>query len=703
MEIRLTKQQNKALEDIIKFAKDIDKSVFILRGYAGTGKTTLIKHLIPQLKDFGKNIILLAPTGRAAKVLQEKTGQMASTIHSRIYAFENIQSVRHDESGELIKTNHANNKKIVNKGYDDLQYWFDLRQFNSNENPSKTIFIIDESSMISSKPSNNETFHFGTDILINDLLTHAQLCHGGKIIFMGDPAQLPPVGDNQSVALDENFFLNKSIGVSSFELTEVIRQSEESIILKDATKIRNLLNSTYRNTLVFERKQGEVEDITPEQIVESYYKNNPTPQIGDAIILCFTNYNVKEYNEALRRRYFPNSEDIVSGDILQIVKNNVNYNLGLNFFNGDFVRVLEVSEEKEELSAPVWTDVSGEKKRERITMCFRDVILQSEDGRQTKCKIVDDLLKSRDSNLTPLQNIALYINFRMRHPNLNNDEKAFRSAIMNDPYINAIHAKYGYAITGHKSQGGEWDIAYVDYNGRTGLNDDSLRWAYTVTTRAKQTLYGVNMPNITPISVLKINTITKYGKPAKEAVAYAKTSDVDFLPSTVSSAQKQKCLCVEEQLNKKGYLLKSIQPCQFLDKYLIETPSGSVIFNCFYNASGLYTKYIPQSIIPENEEIIKIFENNDSIHYSFTYQPSSESFTILHKKILSICDDLDIKITNIVEHIPQYYIAYYLKTSGNFSQILFYFKGNQTITHALPSSDLGTDDEKLTKLIQALK
>lgn len=293
MEIRLTKQQNKALEDIIKFAKDIDKSVFILRGYAGTGKTTLIKHLIPQLKDFGKNIILLAPTGRAAKVLQEKTGQMASTIHSRIYAFENIQSVRHDESGELIKTNHANNKKIVNKGYDDLQYWFDLRQFNSNENPSKTIFIIDESSMISSKPSNNETFHFGTDILINDLLTHAQLCHGGKIIFMGDPAQLPPVGDNQSVALDENFFLNKSIGVSSFELTEVIRQSEESIILKDATKIRNLLNSTYRNTLVFERKQGEVEDITPEQIVESYYKNNPTPQIGDAIILCFITFNIK--------------------------------------------------------------------------------------------------------------------------------------------------------------------------------------------------------------------------------------------------------------------------------------------------------------------------------------------------------------------------------------------------------------------------
>lgn len=698
--MELTKYQKEALTCIINFANDKEQSIFILKGYAGTGKTTMIKSLIPELQGLGKKVSLMAPTGRAAKVLREKTGYNASTIHRGIYAFENMQAVRHDESGELIETNHTRNKELRSKGPDDLQFWFDIKQQEPGDDPSKNIYIIDESSMISSMHSNSETLHFGTDILINDLLTYAQLNLGGKIIFVGDPAQLPPVGDNKSVALDELYFQNKSLGVSSFELTEVLRQSGESSILKNAMMIRDLLKSDCRNKLAFERKQGEVEDILSEQVIESFYENSPNPQIGESIILCYTNSLAKEYNDALRRRYFPNIENVMQGDILQVVRNNVNPSLSIEFFNGDFVRVLEVSDKIETQSAPVWTDVSGRRERVTISINFRDAVLQSDDGRQTRCKIVDTLLNSREPNLTPLQSVALYINFRMRYPQLRDNEEVFKETIMQDLYFNAVQVKYGYAITGHKSQGGEWETVYVDYTGRAGLNNDSLRWAYTATTRAGKVLYGVNMPKVTPISGLKFNSIAKYGKPAKEAFSFAKVNNIDLLPDLATAAQKQKCLSVKENLDKKGFLLKSITTCQYNDKYLIEAPSGSVIVDCYYNASGLYTRYVPQCVLPENEDIMDAFNNDNSIQYSIDYIPSNETFRILHNKLMSICEDLDIKVTNIVEHLSQYYISYYLKTSGKFSQILFYFKGNKAITHALPSSDLGADDEKLKKLIK---
>lgn len=701
--MELTDHQKEALSHILDFANDKDKSIFILRGYAGTGKTTMIKCLVPELNNRGKKVKLMAPTGRAAKVLREKTGYESSTIHRGIYAFENMQVVRHDESGELIETNHTKNQEMRGSGSDDLQFWFEIIKQEPVDDPSKNIYIVDESSMVSSMPSNSEILHFGTDILIDDLLTYARPHLGGKIIFVGDPAQLPPVGDNKSVALDKEFFESKSLGVSCFELTEVLRQSGESIILKNAMMVRDILQSAVRNKLVFERKIGEVEDIQSEQVADLLFDHMPNPQLGDSIVLCYTNSLVKEYNNAIRQRYFPNQEHVVPGDLLQVVRNNVNPNLEIELFNGDFVRVLEVSEKVETRTAPVWTDVSGCRERVSVSIDFRDATLQSEDGRQTKCKIVDSLLNSREVNLTPLQSVALYIDFRIRHSDLRDNEEALKEAIMQDPYFNAVQVKYGYAITGHKSQGGEWKTAYVDYTGRGGLNNDSLRWTYTATTRAVQMLYGVNIPNVTPISSLKFNTIIKCGKPSKEAFSFADIPDVIFLPHTASAAQKQKCLCVKGNLDVKGFLLKSILSCQYDDKYTVETPSGTVTVDCFYNSSGMYTRYLPQSILPENVEIIDAFENEETIQFSLNYNPSSEALSLLYNKMLSICDDLDVKITNVVEHLQQYYICYYLKTSGKFSQIIFYFNGSHKITHALPSSDIGVNDEKLAKLIQCLQ
>ena len=391
------------------------------------------------------------------------------------------------------------------------------------------------------------------------------------------------------------------------------------------------------------------------------------------------------------------------GDILQVVKNSINPDLGMELLNGDFVKVLSVSEDIETQSAPVWTDNAGKREKVTISIKFRDADLLGENGTQTRCKIVDSLLNSREPNLTLLQTVALYINFRMRHPELRNNEEAFAEALKKDPYFNAIQVKYGYAITGHKSQGGEWNTAFVDYTGRAGLNNDSLRWAYTATTRAGNILFGVNMPSITPMSGLKFNPITKAGKVSKEAFAFADIDNVGFLPSTATPAQKQKCICVKEQLDEKGFLLKTIQSFQYNDKYTIDTPSGTTVFNCYYNGAGQYTRFSPESILPENEELLAIFENENGIQYSIDYNPSSDALNQLYRKVQSVCDDLEIAITNIVEHLPQYHVIYYFKSSGKFSQIQFYFKANHALTHALPASDLGNADEKLVKFIESFK
>lgn len=698
--MELTLQQQEALQSILSFANDKTKSIFILKGYAGTGKTTMIKTVVPELQQLGKDVSLMAPTGRAAKVLREKTGCEACTIHQGIYSFERLEVERYDEHGQLIE-NGLKEKEHGENGTDDVQFFFSIRKTKPDD-PSNTIYVIDESSMISSRCANNEILHFGTGVLIDDLLTYAQPLHGGKIIFIGDPAQLPPVGDNRSAALDESFFAERQLGVSVCELKQVLRQQGESTILKDAMMVRDVLQSESRNHLCFERKKGEVEDITAGSVAASFYEENPIPSIGDAIVIAYTNALVKDYNDALRRRYFPGSKHVVTGDILQVVRNNMYIGTGnqkVILFNGDFVKVLQVSDAVEMQSAPVWGEVAGHRERLIISIGFRDAVLQTEDGSVVKCKIIDTLLNNREPNLTPLQSMALYINFRMRHTPLKQNKEAFGDTLMRDPYFNALQVKFGYAITGHKSQGGEWKTAYIDYSGRTGLNNESLRWTYTVTARASHRLYGVNMPSITPMSRLEFQAVEKYSKPAKDAFSYADVSDAGFLPEHAAAFQKQKCLCVKDQLDEKGFSLKSIHCFQYKDKYTVETPSGTVVVDCDYNGSGLYTRYFSQPVLTENEELMNIFRDDSKMRFDVNYVPSNDAFRQLYEKMRSVCDDLDITITNIVEHLQQYYVAYYLKTTGQFSQILFYFDKNKSVTYARPSSVLGMEDQKLSKLI----
>ncbi len=703
IKLSLYPHQREALNAITSFLES-DKSVFILRGYAGTGKTTLLRAIVPAILNIGKIAYLMAPTGRATKVLKERVGYgQTSTIHRAIYSMVKTTSHLHDENGNLFNQN-KNNGNIDNHKDDGIGFWFDLRKEpEDGKMPCLRVYIADEASMISSKKTENEILHFGTDIVLNDLLTYAQLGSGGKIIFVGDPVQLPPVGDNRSAALEDEFFASRGISFQSFDLTEVIRQREGSAILNNASMVRNCLESPQRNSLAFIRKRGEVEDITTSDVVKQYTERCPMPSIGEAVVICFSNNLARLYNNAIRETYFPDKHTIQNGDILQVCRNCRTPNVdGGIIYNGDFLRVLDVSQTTEKQSAPVWTNIDGNRCRVNVQLTFRDIVAQTEYGQVCNMKIVDSLLNGSEPRLTAIEQTSLYVNFKIRHPELKEGSETFNMALTVDPYFNALNAKYGYAITGHKSQGGEWDTVFVDYTQRTGLDNDTLHWVYTTTTRAKKQLYGVNLPNIQPFDKLKFSSITKLSKAPSESVSLADVGNVGYLPDDATSFQKAKCLSVQIALRQTPYRIENIERLQYKDRYHITTPNSAELYDCTYNGAGTYTAYNALKTTENTPAIIAALKCRDGYMYKFGYKPETGVLSQLYANICSACDELGITMTNVVAHTGQYYIAYYFITSGIFSLIKFYFDKAGFVTYGQAASDIGEDDTLLQKLIKKL-
>ena len=671
----LTSQQQQVLDSIKEFLNS-DVPVFILKGYAGTGKTTMISYIIDEVAKLEKAPLLMAPTGRAARVLESKTKREATTIHRRIYEFDTIET--HEDT-------------------DDIRYIFPLK--NEQELARDHICIVDESSMIGTREVHNELFEFGTGSLLNDLLTFVALNGGGKVIFIGDPMQLPPVGDNVSNALDEQFFKNNNIKVMVGELTDVVRQNEDSTILGNAMKVRALLESSQRNNLVFDRKENEVIDIEgynmPKQLLSIY----PKPEIGQSVIITFSNRQARDYNYAIREILYPREKQIVIGDILQVVSNNY----GLDVMNGDFVKITDISGETEYQSAPVYVTVNNERVRQNVTLAFRNVSIMSDDGREKTCKIIESMLDDADANLTFIQIQALYINFCMRHSELKRNSQEFKELLKDDPYYNALRVKYGYAITGHKSQGGEWHTVFVDYTGRTGLTNDCLRWTYTVTTRARQILYGCNMPNVTPMSKLRVAPIIKASKPREDYLSFTDVPETPFHSVYTPNNLKAKYWAVSEELKKAGCIVKSVESKQYCELYRIEDNQKQIhSLQCFYNKAGIFTRYMAGDNLNGIDQIFSLIQINMTLLCSFRYTPSSKVLKALYNNIESICSDLDVKITNIVEHLTNYCVYYYLQGSGSYSCIQFFITKDGFISYAQPFSDLGTEDNILKKVLEKL-
>lgn len=621
---------------------------------------------------------MMAPTGRAARVLATKTGHKAVTIHKAIYAKAHIEP-----------------KKVKDIAESEYKFVFPI---NESENGGNIVAIVDEASMVCSRKIEHELFIFGTDNLMEDLLTFVRPNFGGKVIFVGDPAQLPPVGESVSNALRAEYFKEKGLKVVEAELTEVLRQKGDSVILKNAMMIRDLLQKDKRNQLVFEEQKDDVEMVPSEQFLDKYLKYRKESGRHDSVIICYSNKSANRYNRDIRKSLYGGDVPLRENDILLITQNNYR----LNRMNGEFVPVLSVGARTQQ-SAPVYAQIGGKRQRIVITLNFIQVTVPDGDGNPMLCMLLEDLLTSDKATISIDENRALYINFCMRHPSLKQGTQVFADALLNDEYYNAIRAKYGYAVTGHKCQGGEWGKVFVDYTDRTGLDDDSLRWAYTATTRAQKTLYVSNLPHITPFSKFRIESIQKCKSIDPECRILNEVPPTPFHDKNVDNGIRAKYHCIVKNLKYTPYKIVSVQSRPYLEIYNIQTPDGVDRYDLYYKTGIIFQPAKASSTNKHTQQIEMMLNDERGMPYKYDYTPSDDSHSKLFDLIRSACDSLSVQITNVVEHAEDFCTIYYMRTSGTFSYIKVYINSDGFITYAKPMSLKGNEDGELGAIIKIIK
>ena len=678
--LTLTDDQRNALAKITEFLNS-DAQIFILKGYAGSGKTTLLKGLVRYLHEEKKRCQVMAPTGRAAKILRKKVGQ-GETIHRSIYKFDRLK----------------NDKNTY-------EYIYPIRL---EEDREKHIYIVDEASMISNKESKQEFFRFGTDILLQDLLTFSRVKQSpNKIIFVGDPAQLPPVTDNISYALEVAFFETEGLKVMQVEMTQVIRQTD-NLILKNATKIRNLIEQEKKSELMFDYDDVFIK-IESKEIADLYTDLFSMPKLGQGVVITFSNAQCLHYNQNIRSKIFPNSPELVAGDILLINQNCRPQ--GTDLFNGDMVQVVEVSNN---LITHPKIRVIDNGKTHYIDLHFRKVRVRLEQNDiELDCYIIDSLLNSTARDLTPFEKKALYIDFAIRFRDkfkgeYKEDSEEFKDALKNDLFFNALRVKYGYAITCHKSQGGEWDTTFVDYYGRTGLNNDALRWSYTATTRAVNKCYAANAPYTTRFSNFQVSAIGAVSKMPNETFSLKNVLLSPFHTEQQHLAKSLKYWEIVANLEDTPYKVERVETKgDYQERYTISNGEQIDTFDTFHTEAGVFKEFKPlhsNATAWQAEVLTLLNKTNTDILFEIDYTPSTPLFEKLYGLMQSVCEDAKVTITNIEERPDDYNVLYCLKTdNGKGAYIQFYFNNKEQLTRAMPKSMNGANDQKLQLLIQKLK
>jgi hypothetical protein len=685
-QIILNPDQEKVIQNLENFLESKD-SVFILKGYAGTGKTTLIKGLIDALKVENKKFVLCAPTGRASKILRNKTGY-GNTIHSTIYDFDNLITINSE-----------------NEDFAEHSFQFSFPIIKLQEN---TIIIVDEASMISSKESKNELFNFGTNILLNDLLTFAQLHNShNKMIIIGDPAQLPPVGDNNSWALEKSFFDDKKILAREVFLTQVMRQNN-NLILENAMSIRKCIENPNHKELKFQFDEDSCINFNNKNVVNKYCELFPYPDFENGIIINFSNAQNYWYNKEIRENYFPNSSNIAVGDIVQIISNNY-HKYKTEIYNGEFAKVLAVGETISQ-SAPVYVEVNGERKKKTITLLYRKVTLRLPDfDDDIEAYINDSLLESTARDLTIDEMKAVYINTVMRfkesHPHSKIKSEEFKNFLKSDDFYNAIRVKYGYSITGHKSQGGEWKSVFVDYFGRVSLRKDPLRWAYTVTTRASESLYAINFPEFGQFYKLKFSNIGNIAHLPNDAFNFDKVPTSPLHKNNEHKCKSWLFWNILSKIEDSEFNIEYIKSEEYLEKYTFRYFDELIIVHFHHKQSGFFEKdfEITSNKTSATERLETLLSKRNEVIFPFEYKATLPFLEGLYNIVSASCNDLDIRIFNISENIDKYYINYYFETSNKISYIQFFFNKNGEFSTAMPKTFGDINDEKLFNLIEKIK
>lgn len=445
-------QHNAALSFAHFLTEGAQNSIMIIKGSAGTGKTSLASAIVKTLTSLKQKVVLMAPTGRAAKVFSINSGATAFTIHRKIY------------------------RQKTFAGLDTT--------FNLNDNLHKdTLFIVDEASMISNSSSFTSTF--GSGCLLEDLLSYVYNGVNCRLLLIGDNAQLPPIGEEASPALTKEVLERFSLEVYESELNEVLRQNKNSGILWNANIIRTMIDElAYGEPPIMKLKQfSDIEVVYGDELIECL--NNSYKQVGvdETMVITRSNARAKIYNLGTRNKVFDYEEELNSGDILMVVKNNYYWT--------------------EQAKAPISFLANGDRaivrrvrnKRELYGLHFADVLLQfpDYDNYELYTTIILDTLLSDTVALSKEQNELLYKGLLEDYQDVSVKTEKMKQ-IRSDAYFNALQVKYSYAITCHKAQGGQWAHVYIDQGFLTEdmLNQDYYHWLYTALTRASEKVYLVN-------------------------------------------------------------------------------------------------------------------------------------------------------------------------------------------------------------------
>ena len=459
-----TQEQAHALEVFAEFLTDRDPhAVMILRGSAGTGKTTLSGAIVRTLKEIRQKVMLLAPTGRAAKVFSLNSGSPAYTIHRRIYREKSFSGVE--------------------------------GQFNLNDNLyTDTLFMVDEASMIANMGLGGMSF--GSGCLLDDLVHFVYQGRNDRLLLIGDKAQLPPVGEEESPALHAAMLEGYGLKVYECDLNEVLRQSEESGILYNATMIRQMITHDDITQLpkIHFAGYSDIKQMPGAELIEALADSYHHVGLDDTIVVTRSNKRANIFNPGIRNMVLDREEELSQGDILMIVKNNYywmeeerksNNKLQSNeipafLANGDRAKVLKV--------------------RRRIDLYgfrFATLLLQFPDygNYELEATVLLDTLTSEAPALTHEQQEQLFHQIEEDYQDIPLKTDRMK-AIRQNQFFNALQVKFAYAVTCHKAQGGQWAHVYVDQGYMTDdmLNPDYIHWLYTAFTRATEMLYLVNWP-----------------------------------------------------------------------------------------------------------------------------------------------------------------------------------------------------------------
>ena len=446
-----TSGQNKLMSALSGFilSEFIDE-IFLIKGYAGTGKTTVVSSIVESLKSLKLKSVLLAPTGRAAKVLSSYSRQSAYTIHKKIYR----QKSSSDGFGKFTLDKNLH---------------------------SSTYFIVDEASMISNVSSDYS--EFGSGHLLDDLISYVYNDKNCKLILLGDTAQLPPVGLSIGSALDARQLETYGKKVYEIYLKEVLRQSAESGILVNATSIRrNIANENIQIPKIQQNTFTDVQRLSgnelPDELTSAFDKHG----MDNCMLICRSNKQTNQYNKGIRNRILWHEEEICTGDRLMVVKNNYFWMKDIpemDFIaNGDIVEILRIN-----------------KYEEMYNYRFADVTLKFVDYKDLEIDVKINLsnLYINSASMSYEDSKAFYHSVAEDYYDIRSKRKRFEK-IRENPFFNSLQVKFAYAVTCHKAQGGQWKVVFVEqgFLPKDFPDIGYLRWLYTAVTRATEKLYLVN-------------------------------------------------------------------------------------------------------------------------------------------------------------------------------------------------------------------